>query len=120
MLEIKGIAQEIVNRLVERSNKLGEGRSVGTIGFVDESGIITRYSNIIDGGLSGLPYRMLLSDLTDNKNVSLLEMINQLPENAVSISTDPGQTGIIVNTGGINIFNQPVVKVGVKNRRAVG
>ena len=120
MYEVKGIAEEIVNRLVERSNQLGEGRSVGTIGFIDENGYIANYNKIIDGGLSGLPYRMLLSEVSPKNQCSLVEMIAQIPDNAVIISTDPGETGIIVNTGGINIFNLPVVKVGVKNGSAVG
>ncbi|MGM0410657.1 MAG: peptidase S7 [Bacillota bacterium] len=120
MYEIKGIAKEIVKRLVEKSNHLGEGRSVGTIAFLDDKNYISSYNKIISGGLSGLPYRLLLSDLTTDNDCSLIEMINQLPENAVIISTDPGETGIIVNTGGINIFNLPVVKVGVKNGSAVG
>ena len=120
MQEVKGIAQEIVNRLVERSNQLGEGRSVGAIAFVDDNGYVSSYNKIINGGLSGLPYRILLSEVSRTKYCSLLEMINQLPENAVIISTDPGETGIIVNTGGINIFNLPVIKIGVKNGSAVG
>ena len=120
MLEVKGIADGIVNKLVKRSKKLGEGRSVGTIGFINDSGYITTCSKIINGGLSGLPYRMLLSEISGEENCSLLEKINRLPKNSVMISTDPGQTGIIVNTGGINIFNHPVVKVGVKNGEAVG
>lgn len=120
LIEIKGIAKKIVEELVDRSNQLGEGRSVGTIGFVDDNGYIAGYNKIIDGGLSGLPYRKLLSNVSKNKYCSLMEMINQLPENAVIISTDPGETGIIVNTGGINIFNLPVIKVGVKNNSAVG
>ena len=120
MQEIKGIAEEIVNRLVERSKQLGEGRSVGTIAYLDKNGYISSYNKIINGGLSGLPYRLLLSEVSKKKYCSLLEMINQLPENAVIISTDPGESGIIVNTGGINIFNLPVVKVGVKNGSAVG
>jgi len=118
--EVKGIAEEIVNRLVERSNQLGEGRSVGTIAYLDKDGYISSYNKIINGGLSGLPYRLLLSEVSEKKCCSLLEMINQLPENAVIISTDPGESGIIVNTGGINIFNLPVIKVGVKNGSAVG
>ena len=119
-MEIKGIAEGIVDKLVLRSNQLGEGRSVGTIGFIDDEGYIASCSKIIDGGLSGLPYRMLLSEIAGERDCSLLEMINSLPENSVMISTDPGQTGIIVNTGGINIFNHPVIKVGVKNGEAVG
>ena len=120
MQEVKGIAEEIVNRLVERSNELGEGRSVGTIAYLDDQGYISSYNKIINGGLSGLPYRLLLSEISQKNYCSLLEMINQLPDNAVVISTDPGESGIIVNTGGINIFNLPVIKVGVKNGSAVG
>lgn len=120
MQEVKGIAEEIVNRLVVRSNELGEGRSVGTIAYLDEKGYISSYNKIINGGLSGLPYRLLLSEISKKNYCSLLEMINQLPDNAVIISTDPGESGIIVNTGGINIFNLPVVKVGLKNGSAVG
>jgi len=119
-LKINGIFEGIINVLVERGNTLGQGRSVGTIGFVDSNNCISAYSEIVDGGLSGLPYRKLLSRLVKRKNISLLELINQLPDNAVLISTEPGQTGIIVGTGGINIFNLPIVRIGVKNKKLVG
>ena len=72
LLEVKGIAEEIVNRLVERSNQLGEGRSVGTIGFIDDNGYISGYNKMINGGLSGLHYRMLLSEVSKNNYCSLL------------------------------------------------
>ncbi len=119
-MKINGIFEGIINVLVERGNTLGQGRSVGTIGFVDSNNCISAYSEIVDGGLSGLPYRKLLSRLVKRKNISLLELINQLPDNAVLISTEPGQTGIIVGTGGINIFNLPIVRIGVKNKKLVG
>ena len=47
-------------------------------------------------------------------------MVNHLPENSVIITVKPGKTGIIVSTSGINIFNQPLVKIGLKNGQAAG
>lgn len=117
---IKGIAKDIVMKVEERSNKLGQGRNVGLIGFTDEEGYVSSHGSIIDGGLSGLPLRILLSTVIDNQTGSLLNLINQLPENAVYISTSPGKTGIITNTGGINIFDLPIIKIGIKNNQAVG
>ncbi len=117
---IKGIAKDIVMKVEERSNKLGQGRNVGLIGFIDEEGYVSSHGSIIDGGLSGLPLRILLSTVIDNHTGSLLDLINQLPENAVYISTAPGKTGIITNTGGINIFDLPIIKIGIKNNQAVG
>lgn len=119
-MEIKGISKELVDVILKRSNLLGQGRSVGTIGYIDEKGYISKYSKIIDGGLSGLPFRKLLAGAVEYAKGSLLEIINQLPENAVIISSAPGKTGVIISTGGINIFNQPVVSIGIKNKRAVG
>ncbi len=120
MHKIKAISQEIIDDLVERARRLGQGRSAGVIGFTNQEGIITGRSEIINGGSSGLPYRKLLSGLTDISHLSFLEMINQLPENAVMISLKPGKTGIIVSTAGINILDIPVVKVGVKSGREAG
>ncbi|MDI3546655.1 MAG: hypothetical protein PWR10_307 [Halanaerobiales bacterium] len=120
MQKIKGISKKIVDKLVVRSNQLGQGRPVGVIGFIDQQGYVSKYGRVIDGGLSGLPFRKLLSGVIDKISGSLLELINQLPENAVVISTSPGKTGIITNTGGINIFDQPIIKIGIKNKKAVG
>ncbi|MFW5987944.1 MAG: peptidase S7 [bacterium] len=120
MKKIKGISRDIVKIMEKRSNKLGQGRAVGTIAFVDNDGYITRYNKIIDGGMSGLPFRTLLSGISQGKNGPLISLINLLPENAVIITTSPGKTGIIISTGGINIFDRPVVKIGIKNKRAVG
>jgi len=118
--EIKGIARDLVQILTEKSNELGQGRSVGTIGFLDENGYISKHSRIVNGGLSGLPYRQLLSGVAENNTGPLLELINQLPENAVVVSTAPGKTGIITSTGGINIFNQPIVRIGIKEKKTIG
>ncbi|ACL69483.1 hypothetical protein [Halothermothrix orenii] len=119
-MKVKGISRDIVNNLLERGNQLGQGRSVGTIGFVDNNGFITGCGKIVDGGVSGLPFRKLLRTVVGHSNGPLLELINQLPDNSVLISTSPGKSGIIISTGGINIFNLPVIKIGIKNKKAVG
>lgn len=119
-MKVKGIAQPIVDRLVERSNELGQGRGCGAIGLMDEEGYISAVSEIMDGGISGLPFRKLMSSLVEMEGQSILEGINQLPDNIVILSTDPGKTGVIVSTGAINLFNVPVVSVGIKNERMVG
>ncbi|MFW5985378.1 MAG: peptidase S7 [Halanaerobiaceae bacterium] len=120
MQEIKGISEEIVNDLVERGRKLGQGRPAGTIGFIDQNQVISGRTKIVDGGSSGLPYRQILSPITDKKGLSLLELLNHLPDNAVMVSIKPGKTGIVISTGGINLFDQPVVKVGVKTGKLAG
>jgi len=117
---IQGISTQVVNRLVSRGNLLSQGRAVGAIGYVDSEGIISSYNHLTDGGVSGLPFRKLLDDISHHSSVSLLEMINSLPENAVYLATDPGQTGIVVNTRAINVFNLPVVKIGVKHQQVAG
>ena len=120
MQEIIGISETIVNKLIKRANSLGQGRSVGTIGFVDSEGYISGFSEIINGGTSGIPFRILLSGITGKKHLSLLEMVNHLPDNSVIISVKPGKTGIIVSTSGINIFDLPIVKIGLKNGQPAG
>lgn len=119
-LKIKGIARKLIDCLVARSNKLGQGRSIGLLAFIDKQGYISTYSEMVDGGLAGLPFRMMLSAVLNDTTGSLLELINRLPENAVIISTSPGKTGIIISTGGINIFDRPIIKIGIKNKCAVG
>ncbi len=114
MQQIKGISDKIVDDLVNRATELGQGRTAGTVGFIDNDNIISTRIKIIDGGNSGIPYRQLLSQFPGEKNRPLLEMINRLPDNSVMISIKPGKTGLIVSTGGINIFNLPIVKIGVK------
>ena len=119
-MKIQGIASSIVDRLVERSNELGQGRGAGAFGLIDEEGYITACSEIIDGGISGLPFRQLLSKLARMEGRSILEGINQLPENLVVMATDPGKTGVIVSTGAINLFDVPVINIGIKNEKLVG
>lgn len=119
-MKVQGISNKLVEKMVQRGNQLGQGRQVGTIGFINSRGIIDCYNQIIDGGVSGLPYRHMLQEISHREHASLLEMINSLPDNAVFISTDPGQTGIIVSTSAINIFNLPKVNIGVKHGRVAG
>ena len=117
---IQGISTQVVEKLVSRGNLLSQGRPVGAIGYVDSEGVISSYNRLTDGGVSGLPFRQLLEDISHHSHVSLLEMINSLPDNAVYLATDPGQTGIVVNTRAINVFNLPVVKIGVKHQQVAG
>ncbi|MCK4257551.1 MAG: peptidase S7 [Halanaerobiales bacterium] len=119
-MKIRGIAKTVVDRLVERSNELGQGRGAGGIALINDEGYVTSCSKIIDGGISGLPFRQLLGELVDMEGRSLLEAINQLPDNITIISTDPGKTGIIVSTGAINLFHVPVINIGIKNEELVG
>lgn len=119
-MKIQGISRDLVNTMVQRGNQLGQGRQVGTIGFINEDGVIDCYNQIIDGGVSGLPHRHMLQEISHRDKASLIEMINSLPDNAVYIRTDPGQTGIIVSTSAINIFNLPVINIGVKHGQVAG
>lgn len=119
-MKVKGISHDLIDTMVQRGNQLGQGRQVGTIGFINEEGVIDCYNEIIDGGVSGLPHRHMLQKISHRDKASLIEMINSLPDNAVYIRTDPGQTGIIVSTSAINIFNLPVVNIGVKHGQVAG
>ncbi|MGM0502069.1 MAG: peptidase S7, partial [Bacillota bacterium] len=119
-MKVKGIAESIIDKIVDRSNHLSQGRAVGTLGFVNEAGYIDAITELVDGGVSGLPYRQILSKVAKIKGESLLEIMNQLPENAVLITTNPGKTGLIVDTSGINTLNQPLVRIGVKREEVAG
>lgn len=118
--KINGIAQKIINVLVDRSNQLRQGRSVGAFGFVNKDGFIDELSAVVDGGINGLPFRQLLSKVVPVKGLSLVESIESLPGGTVVISTSPGKAGLIVSTGGINIFNIPIIDIGIKGGRPVG
>lgn len=120
MKTIKGIAQEIVAVLVHRSNELRQGRSVGAFGSVNEDGYVDQISALVDGGINGLPFRQLLSKVVPVKDLSLVESIAALPEETVVISTAPGKAGLIVSTGGINIFHRPIIDIGIKGGSMVG
>ncbi len=119
-MELKGIAVAIVDKLVEKSNYLSQGREAGAIGFINQDGYIDSITEIVGAGISGLPYRKLLSKVVDTTGRSLLEAINQLPDNIALITTRPGKTGIILGTGGIDIFNCPIVGIGVKQEKEAG
>lgn len=120
MKKVKGIAEEIINVLVDRSNLLRQGRSVGAFGLVNEEGYVDRLSAIVDGGINGLPFRQLLSKVVSVEGLSLVESIELIPEGTVVISTSPGKAGLIVSTGGINIFNIPIIDIGIKGGSPVG
>ncbi len=49
-MKIKGIAKFIIDRLVERSNHLSQGRPAGAIGFLNSEGYIDALTDIVDGG----------------------------------------------------------------------
>lgn len=118
-MKVKGIAEEIIQKLVSRSNELSQGRPVGALGMVDGEGYVSAISPMVDGGISGLPLRQMLSSVVDADGYTILEMVNQLPDNIVLIITDPGKTGLITSTGTINLFNLPLIKIGIKNREFV-
>src|SRR6056297_2849123 len=98
-MQIKGIADFIVERMVERSNYLSQGRAVGALGFVNSAGYIDAISELVDGGISGLPQRLMLDKVVNMAGNSLLEGLNQLPDNVVLLLTNPGKTGIITDVG---------------------
>ncbi|ATW24615.1 peptidase S7 [Candidatus Formimonas warabiya] len=118
-MQIKGIARSIVDRLVDRTLKLGQGRNAGCIGFIDEEGYISRTTPLVNGGLSGVPLRMLLDKVVPMHNRSLLEGITFLPSNAVFIMSRPGKTGLITDVSAVDFFNLPVLSVGVKESKGL-
>lgn len=119
-MEIKGIARGIVDALVARTVELGQGRGAGLLGFRDDDGYVTAASEIVDGGLKGVPLRILLSKVVGLEKVSLVEMVEDLPDNTVFITTRPGKTGLSTDVGGVNFFNLPIITIGVKGREAAG
>ncbi len=119
-MKIDGIGSFVIDRLVKRSNHLRQGRAAGAIGFVNKKGYIDALAPIVNGGLSGLPYREMMGKIAQTEGKSLIEIVNQLPDNAVVITTNPGKTGVIVGTGGLDIFNLPMVSVGVKMGEPAG
>jgi hypothetical protein len=113
-LQIKGISRGIVDKLVQKTMELGQGRNTGCIGFIDRDGIISSCTALVNGGLSGVPLRMLLNKVVPMKNRSLLEGITYLPVNAVFIMSRPGKTGLITDISAADFFNLPVLSIGVK------
>lgn len=120
MVKIKGIAQELVDALVERTNNLSQGRNAGCIGFVNEEGFIAEACEIVDGGISGLPLRQLLDEIISMEGLSVVEGMAHLPANAVVVTTRPGHTGLITDVSGVDFFNLPVVSIGVKHGETAG
>jgi len=118
-LQIKGIAREIVDKLVNKTLELGQGRNAGCIGFIDHDGVISSFTPLVNGGLSGVPLRMLLNKIISMHNRSLLEGITYLPSNAVFIMSRPGKTGLITDVSAVDFFNLPVVSVGVKETKGL-
>lgn len=119
-MQVKGIAQYIVDKMVKRTAELSQGRNVGAFGFVDERGFISSCSEMVDGGLSGIPLRILLSKLVDMNGKSILEGFKHLPSNTVFITTRPGKTGLITDVSGVDFFNMPIISIGVKNQGLAG
>lgn len=113
-MQIKGIAQSIVDSLVKQTLELGQGRNVGCIGFINESGYVNDTTQFVEGGLSGIPLRMLLNKLVSMNHLSLLEGISCLAPNTVFIMSRPGKTGLITDVSLVDFFNIPVISVGVK------
>ncbi|WP_035268319.1 hypothetical protein [Desulfitibacter alkalitolerans] len=117
---ITGISQELVTKLVDRTTQLSQGRNAGCFAFVNEDGIIDEATEIVNGGLSGLPLRSLLNKITPMKEKSLIEGLNFLPENTVFVVTRPGKTGLATDVSGVDFFNCPIVSIGVKNEGTAG
>ncbi|MBS3969331.1 MAG: peptidase S7 [Clostridia bacterium] len=117
---ITGISQELVAKLVDRTIQLSQGRNAGCFAFVNQNGIIDEATEIVSGGLSGLPLRLLLNRITPMKDKSLIEGLNLLPENTVFVVTRPGKTGLATDVSGVDFFNCPIVSIGVKNEGAAG
>ncbi len=109
-----------MDALVLRTVELGQGRGSGVLGFCDEDGYITTASQIIDGGLKGVPLRKLLISIAGAEKLSLLELVEALPDNAVLISTRPGKTGLSTDVGSISFFNLPLITIGVKGQESAG
>ena len=117
---ITGISQELVAKLVDRTIQLSQGRNAGCFAFVNQNGIIDEATEIVSGGLSGLPLRLLLNRITPMKDKSLIEGLNLLPENTVFVVTRPGKTGLATDVSGVDFFNCPIVSIVVKNEGAAG
>ncbi|KUO52400.1 MAG: peptidase S7 [Desulfitibacter sp. BRH_c19] len=118
--KISGISEQLVKMLVDRTMQLSQGRNAGCFGFVNEDGIIDECTEIVSGGLSGLPLRILLNKISTMKDKSLIEGLNLLPDNTVFVVTRPGKTGLATDVSGVDFFNCPIISIGVKNEGAAG
>ncbi|MBU7005470.1 peptidase S7 [Phosphitispora fastidiosa] len=120
MTEVKSIAHYIVNKLVDTTREISQGRNAGCFGFVNDQGIVDRITPVAEGGLSGIPLRKLLGHITDMKGKSVIEGLEAIPDNAAFISTRPGKTGLITDVTAADFFNMPVIAIGVKHGQLAG
>ena len=88
MNKVKGIARYLVNRLVERTLNLSQGRNVGCFAFVDEDGYIAAHGELVDGGLNGIPAHAI-GKVTSMKGKSLIEGLKQPPTIRFLSPVDP-------------------------------
>lgn len=119
-MQIKGISQGLVNALAARTNELSQGRNCGCLAFIDNEGYLTEAAAIIDGGLGGVPLRQLLGTVVAVGDRSMVEAVAALPANSVFIFTKPGETGLITDMNGIDLFGCPLVHIGLKGGKVVG
>ncbi len=116
----RGIARPIVEKMVDHTLQLGQGRQAACWGFPDAQGIVSQMTSIVDGGLGGIPVRKLLSLLHPMKGKSLIEGISSLPEKIILIITRPGKTGLNTDVSGIDFFDMPIISIGVKKSGLAG
>lgn len=114
-MKVTGIADFVVRKLVDITKEISQGRNAGCFGFTNENGIVDRITPVVKGGLSGLPLRKLLHNITDMEGKSLIEGLESVPKNAVFITTRPGKTGLITDVSGVDFFNMPLIAIGVKH-----
>ncbi|HHV72292.1 MAG TPA: peptidase S7 [Clostridia bacterium] len=119
-MQVSGISAELVTLLKEKTEELSQGREVACIAYYNKDGIVDEYSDLVSGGIGGIPLRQLLNTAGDISGKSLISGIEQLPDNALMISTKPGQTGLITDVSGIDLFNLIMVSVGVKMGETAG
>jgi hypothetical protein len=119
-MRVKGICREIVDKMVQRTRDLSQGRNVGSIGIIDAKGYLSSMVEPVDGGLGGIPFRSLLDKVADMNEKSIVEGMKQLPENAVYITTRPGKTGLITDVSAVDFLGIPIVCIGVKADGAAG
>ncbi len=120
MTEVKGIAGYIVNKMVNITREISQGRNAGCFGFVNDRGMVDRITPVAAGGISGIPIRKLLGHITDMNGKSVIEGLEAIPDNAVFISTRPGKTGLITDVTAADFFNMPVIAIGVKHGQLAG
>lgn len=119
-MEVKGIATSIVEKVRDRTNSLSQGRNAGCLGLVNEEGIIDCVTEVVDGGISGLPLRQLLNHVVDMHGRPIVEGLAAMPDNAVLITSRPGKSGLITDVSGVNFFELPIVSIGLKQGNVAG